>query len=540
MSKSLLSGAGAKGLALCLCLQLFCGGCRENHGNHLSGATSPYLRGQAGDPVDWYEWGEEALARAKKEDKPLLVSIGFSACHWCHVMERESFTDSSVARIMNERFVCIKVDREERPDVDQVYSTACQLITGSAGWPLNAFALPDGKPFFAGTYYSTAGWKNLLLKISDAYRDQRSKVELQARALANGVAEPGLSSGAGADSSAGAGPGPGAGPEPLFRGLYGKMDLSHGGLQGTPKFPNPSMLSFVLQYYFASKDTRALDAAMISLTNMALGGIYDQVGGGFARFATDSSWHIPHFEKMLGDNAALLSVYAHAYQITRDPFIKDILQGIMAFTERDLANGSGGYFSSVDADTKAGEGAYYSWTAEELRKELPDEYGLVADYFQVSAEGNWKDGRNILFADQTPVAFARSRHLDEATLSAKLNAARKRLLSARERREKPLVDKKILTSWNALLICGYLDAYAATGEAGCLRSAVGIGRFLETHAWQADGGLRHVVREERVSSGEAFLEDYAYLAEACLRLYELTFSRHWLDLAKRLADRAIS
>jgi uncharacterized protein len=326
----------------------------------------------------------------------------------------------------------------------------------------------------------------------------------------------------------------------LFRDLYRKMDLSHGGLQGTPKFPNPSMLAFSLQYYIASKDKRALDVAAISLTNMALGGIYDQVGGGFARYATDSLWQIPHFEKMLGDNAALVSVYAHAYQITHDPFFKDILRGIIAFTDRDLESPGGGYFSSVDADTKAGEGAYYSWSADELKKELPDEYGLVAAYFQVSAEGNWKDGRNILFAGQTPVAFAKARHLDEGSLSARLDVAKRRLLSVRERRERPMVDKKILTSWNALLIGGYLDAYAATGEAGYLSKALNTCRFLEMHAWQTDGGggLRHVVQEGGVF-GEAFLEDYAYLAEAYLRIYELTFSRHWLDLAKQLADRAI-
>ncbi len=347
-------------------LLVFLCSCSSKKQNHLSKASSPYLLEHADNPVNWYEWGDETLQLAKKENKPLLISVGYSSCHWCHMMEKESFMDTAAARIMNENFICIKVDREERPDIDQIYTNACQLISGNAGWPLNAFTLPDGKPFFAGTYYSKGSWISLLKQIGAAYKNQNNKVVLQAQTLSRGIATLEFSvltdsTGDIADTTT---------YQNLFENLYRKMDLSFGGLSGTPKFPNPSALEFLMQYYFFKKDKRALDVVTTTLTRMALGGIYDQIGGGFSRYSTDSLWHIPHFEKMLYDNAQLLSVYTHAYQLTGNEFFKKIVQEITGFVQRDLNNSGNGYFSSVNADTKDGEGEFYSWRSHELKNNL--------------------------------------------------------------------------------------------------------------------------------------------------------------------------
>ncbi len=521
------------GLSVILLVCPSCRGKRQDH-NRLSNASSPYLQAQARNPVDWYEWGDEALEAAKKEDKPLLVSIGYSSCHWCHVMEKESFMDTAVARLMNEDFICIKVDREERPDIDNVYTTACQLISGSSGWPLNAFALPDGKPFFAGTYYSRQSWTSLLTQIASAYHTQKGKVDLQAKSLANGIA--GLELSVLTDTAADLGDR--AAYRHLFEGLYGKMDLTFGGLKGNPKFPNPSSLDFLLQYYFLAKDKRALDAATVTLTKMALGGIYDQIGGGFARYSIDSLWHIPHFEKMLYDNAQLLSVYTHAYQLTHNPFFKRILQETAGFIQRDLRSPDGGYFCSLDADNKEGEGEFYTWTAGELRKILPGSYTQLAGYYHITEEGNWKDNKNVLFAGETPVQFALSKRLDPAGFSIQLDASRQVMLSERNKRERPSVDDKILTSWNAVLMTGYLDAYAALGNEGYLQNALGIARFLEKKMIRGDGGLWRVCKDGKASVN-GLLEDYAFFARACIRLYELTFDKHWLDRARQLAGSAI-
>jgi uncharacterized protein YyaL (SSP411 family) len=544
-----------------VCLLVF--SCTEKRECRLARASSPYLRAQAADPVDWYEWGDEALARARKENKPLLVSVGYASCHWCHVMERETFADTGVARLMNRNFVCIKVDREERPDIDKMYSAACQLISGNSGWPLNAFALPDGKPFFAGTYYSRQGWINLLGQIETAYRSQLNKIELQAQGLASAIGESGLGQGAGGDSArgvaaVGGGGSSGAGDDSArgvaavgdlgslsagrttwkrhFEEVYRKMDPVNGGMQGAPKFPMPAAMEFLLQYYVASGDKRALDAATNSLTRMALGGIYDQLGGGFARYAVDTAWHIPHFEKLLGDNAELLTVYAHAYQLTHDDLYKKVVLGIAGFVERDLGCGDGGYYSALNADTRAGEGEFYAWSAGELQSRLGAGYAPIADYYGVSEEGNWKADRNILIVRQRPERFAESRKIDTGLFATRLEAARVQLLLARDKREKPSVDKSIVTRSNAELLRAYLDGYAATGEPRLFQLAMKTALFLEKDRVQADGRLLHI-RGDGGAVTVGFLDDYAFLASAYVRLYELSFEKHWLQLAKRLADR---
>ena len=514
---------------------LFLCSCSSNKQNRLAKASSPYLQQHADNPVDWYEWGDEALQIAKKENKPLLISVGYSSCHWCHVMEKESFMDTAVARIMNENFICIKVDREERPDIDNIYTNACQLISGGSGWPLNAFALPDGKPFFAGTYYSKESWTSLLNRITAAYKQQNNKLVLQAHALTSGIANAELSFLK-----------PDEEPslvtkdhyQKLFDSLYQQMDSTNGGLKGAPKFPMPSTIEFLLQYHHLTDDKNALNAATNSLTQMALGGIYDHVGGGFARYATDSLWRIPHFEKMLYDNGQLMSVYAHAYQMNKDDFYKNIVKEIAAFVERDLAASEGGFYSSLNADTEAGEGEYYAWELKEIKKLIPQSADLISRYFNISDEGNWKDKKNILFATTTPAEFAATNNLSAVEFYNVLNAGKKTLFDERNKREKPATDQKILASWNALMLKGYADAYAALGDESFLNRAITNATFISKKMIDKDGHLWRNYTNGKTSV-DGFLDDYALLAKAFIRLYQVTFDVHWLNLAKQLTDYSI-
>jgi uncharacterized protein YyaL (SSP411 family) len=528
-------------LLLCsfVVLSMILCGCSEkqqDHQNRLQFASSPYLKEHADNPVDWYEWGEEALAKAKKENKPLLISIGYASCHWCHEMEKESFMDTAVARIMNEKFICIKVDREERPDIDQVYMNALQLLTGSGGWPLNAFALPDGKPFFAGTYYTKKNWISVLSEIAKAYQAKHELVVTQANALLNGIAEQDQLSVDTVQS-----------PNDkrrsleytgLYKAIYKEADLTNGGLSGSQKFPTPAYVEFLLQHYYITHQKESLNAAVTTLRKMALGGIYDHVGGGFARYATDSIWRVPHFEKMLYDNAQMISVYAHAYQLTNDVFYKDIMTGTIGFIEQTLASPTGGYFSSLNADTKAGEGAFYSWSKNDFGKATGND-GLVSDYFHVTQEGNWKPGANILYADKTPEEFAINRKLQPVQFSEQIAAARAELYRVRNQREQPSVDTKIITAWNCIMIKGFADAYAATGLEIYLEKAKRCAAFVEKNMVKQDGSvLRHFNDGKGYING--FLDDYAWAATAFARLYELDFDKHWLELSKRITDYAIS
>ena len=515
-------------------LLLFFCSCNPKKQNHLSKASSPYLLEHADNPVDWYEWGDEALQLAKKENKPLLISVGYSSCHWCHMMEKESFMDTAVGRIMNENFICIKVDREERPDIDIIYTNACQLISGSAGWPLNAFALPDGKPFFAGTYYSKESWTSLLKQIAAAYKNQKNKVVLQAQTLSKGIAT--LEFSVLTDTTANITDKKIY--QNIFENLYRKMDLSFGGLKGHPKFPIPTSLEFFLQYYFLEDDKRALDVVTTTLTRMALGGIYDQIGGGFARYSIDSLWRIPHFEKMLYDNAQLLSVYAHAYQLTGNEFFKKVVNEIIGFVQRDLDNSNNGYLSSVNADTKDGEGKFYSWSSAELQNKLSKNYNLIANYYNVSAKGNWKENNNVLFASETPELFAQKNNIQPELFFQQLTETKKTLFTVRNKREKPTVDDKVLTSWNALLMKGFLDAYAAIGDQSYLQKALSIARFFQNKMIQNNGRVWRNYKDGKTSTN-GFLDDYAFLSKGFIRLYQITFDKHWLDLSKQLSDYAI-
>jgi uncharacterized protein YyaL (SSP411 family) len=521
------------GAVFVLLILFGCSDAPRKQQNRLQFASSPYLKEHADNPVNWYEWGAEALNRAKQENKPLLISIGYASCHWCHEMARESFMDTSVARIMNENFICIKVDREERPDIDQIYMNALQLLTGDAGWPLNAFALPDGKPFYAGTYYPKKNWINLLMGISKAYTTKHNLVVTQAGALVNGIAEQEFSL---IDTGAVAVKKERPVYTTLYDSIYKQADLVNGGLKGVQKFPTPAFAEFLLQHYYITRNKESLKVATNTLNKMALGGIYDHVGGGFSRYSTDSSWHIPHFEKMLYDNGQMVSVYSHAYQLTKNDFYKNILIETLAFIEEALAAPGGGYYSSLNADTKDGEGEFYAWNKKEFSRVAGDDK-IIEDYFHVSKEGNWKPGSNILYASQTPVEFAVENKLNSGEFGIKLTNVKKSLVSERNKRAKPSVDTKIITAWNCIVLKAYADAYAATGIDMYLEKAKSCAAFIEKNMMGNDGSLkRNYINGKAVING--FLDDYAWAASAFLRLYEVSFDTHWLMLSKHVIDHA--
>ena len=528
-------------LALTMLLLVY--SCNSKTKNHLSNASSPYLKQHADNPVNWYEWGDEALQAAKKENKPLLISIGYASCHWCHVMEKESFMDTAVARIMNDNFICIKVDREERPDIDNIYMNACQLITGGdGGWPLNAFALPDGKPFYAGTYYSRQSWMNMLEKIAIAYKEQNKKIIEQAEALTKGIADPEFSL---LKNDSTAVPANKSSYQNLVDSVYKRLDLIYGGIKGSPKFPMPSALEFLLQSYNLTGEKNVLDAVTNTLTRMALGGIYDQAGGGFARYSTDSLWRIPHFEKMLYDNAQLMSVYAHAYQVTQNKLFKNVVNEIAAFVEKELTSPEGGFYSSINADTEEGEGEYYAWTYDEIKKVLDGpSFNSVTTYYNVSQEGNlpagqagWEKNKNILYAANTPDEFALTNNISPDNFNNLLLNAKKTLLAERNKRVKPATDDKILTAWNALMLKGYIDAYLALGDEAFLKKALSNAGFMAAKM-MADDRVHRNYKDGKVTI-DAFLDDYALLAKAYIRLYQATLDKHWLLLSQKLTNQAI-
>jgi uncharacterized protein len=514
-----------------------CSNRQQQKQNRLQHASSPYLQEHADNPVDWYEWSDEALSKATKENKPLLISIGYASCHWCHVMERESFMDTAVVRVMNESFVCIKVDREERPDLDNIYMHACQLLNnGEAGWPLNAFALPDGKPFFAGTYYSKETWLTLLKQISDSYKNKYSKVLLQANSITYGMIDSDsllLKTESTADlknkTSYGS----------IFQKTINQIDPVYGGIRGKQKFPTPSLWEYLLQYHYLSGDSLALKTACNTLDKMALGGLYDHLGGGFARYSTDSLWRVPHFEKMLYDNGQLISLYAHAYQLTGNEFYKTIFTETIDFIDRELTAASGGFYSSLNAETDGDEGGFYAWTNEAFTKAVGKENtALLAAYYHVTPQGNWEKKRNVLFATEQPATFAEMNKFDAGNFNILLNKARKTLFTERNKRKKPAVDDKILTAWNAIMLKAYLDAFTATGNDPYLQKALANAAFLEKNMIGNDGRLLRSYKDGKASV-DAFLDDYALLASAYLKLYQVTFNQQWLLLARKITDYAV-
>lgn len=492
--------------------------------NHLIKESSPYLLQHAHNPVDWHPWNEATLAKARKENKLLLVSIGYAACHWCHVMEAESFSDPEVAELMNEHFVCIKVDREERPDVDQIYMTAVQILTGRGGWPLNCVAMPDGRPFYGGTYFPRDRWLHFLKQVTDFIRKNPAETEEQANSLAEGIRREDMLTFQTEEKTYTT-----ADLDHIFEVWKPRMDLVKGGMDRAPKFALPAGYRFLLHYYFLTKNEEALTAAEVTLKNMARGGIYDQVGGGFARYSTDADWKVPHFEKMLYDNGQLVSLYAEAGQITADPMYERVVRETLEFVRREMTSPEGGFYSSLDADSEGREGKFYVWDLSEIRSVLGQDADWATAYYGVSEEGNW-EGVNILLRPKDHGPATRKQGFSGEEAEEKIREINKKLLAYRNKRIRPALDDKILTSWNGLMLRGYIDAYRAFGEKEFLDAAVQNARFILEKMKRDDGGLHHVY-----AGGEAsvngFLDDYAFFISALIALYQVTFSPEWLTEA---------
>jgi len=504
--------------------------------NHLAGQKSPYLLQHARNPVDWYPWSDEALAKATAENKLIVISVGYAACHWCHVMEHESFEDSTVAAVMNEHFVSIKVDREERPDVDDVYMTACQLVSQKGcGWPLNVIALPDGRPIWAGTYYPKAQWLRVLEQFQKLRTDDPAKMEEYAAGLTNALAERNDFSPVATDASTLSR----EERQAITTKLLQTIDYKEGGVTGAPKFPIPILYEFLLAEHFYTKDPKTLEAVTTTLDGMAAGGIYDHLAGGFARYSTDAQWKVPHFEKMLYDNGQLLSLYAHAYEVTGYKRYAEVVRESIAFLESSLSDKNGAFYASLDADTEGEEGLTYVWTAEEIETTLADEKLAAAfnDYYSVSKGGNW-EGHNILYRTQPVTALAKKHGFNtEGALEKALIGAKEKLLSVRDRRPQPGLDDKALTAWNALAITGFADAFRALGDEAYRQRAVKTGKFLRDNMLDADGRLNRNFKDGN-SAINAFLDDYALLAQAYIDLYQITFDATWLTTAERLTGYA--
>lgn len=504
------------------------------HTNALVNESSPYLLQHAHNPVNWYPWGEEALAKAEKENKMLLISIGYAACHWCHVMEHESFEDSIVANLMNKHFVCIKVDREERPDVDQIYMAACQLINQSGGWPLNAIALPNGKPFYAGTYYPKGDWMKVLNHFVQFYKEQPEKLQEAAQQITEGVAQSGN---VGLNLTP-----PTYTMEKLvtsFDTWKTGIDFKEGGFnRGRNKFPLPSAWNYLLRFSVLSNNQQALDATLTTLDKMAMGGIYDQLGGGFARYSTDAVWKAPHFEKMLYDNGQLVTLYAQAYQKTKNPLYKKVVYETLEWLAREMTSSEGGFYSSLDADSEGEEGKFYVWTASEMKVILGDDAALFMNYYNATEAGNWEHKKNILLRKKEDAQIAQKYQLNVETLQEKIANLKTKMLAKRAQRIRPGLDDKILTSWNALMLKGYLKAYRAFEEPKFLNAALKNATFLVDKTIGSDYKVSRNYKDGKTAI-TGFLDDYAFLISAFIELYQVTFEEVWLQKAKALTDHTI-
>ncbi len=487
--------------------------------NELIHETSPYLLQHAHNPVNWRAWNDASWQKAKEENKLVIISIGYSACHWCHVMEHESFEDTGVAKIMNENFICIKVDREERPDVDQIYMDAVQLISGRGGWPLNAIALPDAKPVYAGTYFPKENWKQVLNYFVDYWTNHREEAIKRAEDITHGIKQ--LDSFSPSSSTGTVFPDI---RHDIFKKFDNGWDYDKGGRRGAPKFPMPVNMQYLLRNYFYTKNEKTLKAVTVTLDNMLNGGIYDQVGGGFARYSVDSEWVIPHFEKMLYDNAQLISLYSEAYQLTKDERYKDVVYETLEFIEREMSDESGGFYSALDADSEGEEGKFYVWSEEELKKVLGNDFDEFKTVFNAreNFEGKINLTRNSKFKVQ----------------SSKLNEWRLKLLTERSKRVRPGLDDKVLTAWNALMLKGYVDAYKAFGEKAFLARALKSAGFLKTKMLQPDFSIKRNYKNGQVTIS-GFLDDYSFSCEAFLALYEITLDETWLALCKSISEYVI-
>ena len=505
--------------------------------NRLENETSPYLLQHAHNPVDWFPWGDEALQKAKKENKPILISIGYAACHWCHVMEKESFENEETAAIMNENFINIKIDREERPDLDNIYMDAVQTMTGSGGWPLNVFLTPEKKPFFGGTYFpprrafNRSSWPEVLVAVSNAFREKRDEIDKQAESLtarllaSNSLGDQRLTSGTDISKEK---------MDELFENLMKSADKAWGGFGKAPKFPQTFSIQFLLRYYNVTKNRDALNQACLSLDKMIQGGIYDQLGGGFARYSTDNEWLVPHFEKMLYDNALLISVLAEAYQVTKNERYREVIDQTIGFVKREMMNPLGGFYSALDADSESEEGKFYVWKFNEVVK-LVANAEIFSQFLDITQGGNW-EGKNILRVKTPAAEFARAKNISIEELRSVIENGRSVLFSERQKRIRPALDDKIILSWNALMNVALSKAFAATGNDEYRDLATINMEFLTTHFKNKSNEYFHRTWKNNQAKNFACLDDYAFLVQALLHLQEITGEVDWMFKAKDITE----
>jgi uncharacterized protein len=503
--------------------------------NSLIHETSPYLLQHAYNPVNWVPFSDEAFARAKKENKLVLISIGYSACHWCHVMEHESFEDQQVAEQMNRHFISIKVDREERSDVDMLYMQAVQLMTGQGGWPLNCFVLPDGRPFYGGTYFNKTQWLNVLQNLAHLQANDPKKISDYAEELTKGIQKAELIT---TQSKNGAAPGKSLLQKTVTK-WKSRLDNEQGGPNRAPKFPLPSNYQFLLRYAVLEKDQELMKHVDLTLTKMAFGGIYDQLHGGFARYSTDMTWKVPHFEKMLYDNAQLASLYTEAYTITKNTLYREIAIDILNFVETEWLHADGFFYSAYDADSEGEEGKYYVWNELDLKELLGDRYDLFSKYYEINTTGYWEHGNYILMRSPHIAETLAQFNLSPAQLQEKINACKAILRQEAKSRLKPGLDDKTITSWNALMCTAYAKAYLAFGDEKYRKIALGTANFLLTRLSKPDGSLYRTYKNGQARI-EGFLEDYAFVSEALIHCYLVAQDETYLEKAKQLVEYSLA
>ncbi|HRH99830.1 MAG TPA: thioredoxin domain-containing protein [Saprospiraceae bacterium] len=502
--------------------------------NHLINESSPYLLQHAHNPVDWYPWDDVALDKAKTERKIILVSIGYASCHWCHVMEKESFSDTAVARLMNQELVNIKVDREERPDIDNVYMTACQAANqnGACGWPLNVLCTPEGRPFWVGTYLSKQDWMNLIHSMTSSYNEDPNNMEKMASQIERNMRQINDGFVIAPEKTADA-----QLLEKAFSTILGQCDQIHGGRNSDLKFPLPVMWNFCLQYGLSYKNNYAVELAHLTARKMMNSGLYDQLSGGFARYATDAQWKVPHFEKMLYDNAQLISLYSALYKHNKNEDYRIKLNQTVQFMFSDFKNSESAYYSSYDADSDHEEGKYYTWTYSEMKTLLSSlpQFPLFEKLYQISEAGNWEHGRNVLHPAMSLGQIAKEAKQDEQSLRTKMNECHKILLEARKKRNKPALDDKVICSWNGLMLKALCDAYTATADENYFSQAKLLAQFLKTKMIKPDGSLFRIYKNGK-ASGSGFLDDYASVILGFQRMYELSFDEQYLNDAKPMLN----
>ncbi len=501
------------------------------HTNALIRETSPYLLQHAHNPVNWVAWSESVLQQAKAENKLVIVSVGYSACHWCHVMEHESFEDEKVAEIMNKHFVCIKVDREERPDVDMLYMTAVQLMNGQGGWPLNCFTLPDGRPIYGGTYFRKEQWINILLNLSGLYEENPERVMQYATELTNGLQQAELINTKQYETKQ-------LSREVLTKCLLNwekRFDNELGGPMKAPKFPLPNNYSFLLKHAHLSHNQKLLKHVDLTLNKMACGGIYDQLGGGFARYSTDVHWKIPHFEKMLYDNAQLVTLYCEAYRLTKNNLYKQIVEETLSFVEREWLSKENGFFSALDADSEGEEGKYYVWQKEELQHLLGKDFELFADFYGVNAIGYWEHDNYVLMRNENVTEILLKHQLKDESLNSIIKKCNTVLLKERKKRVKPGLDDKVLTAWNALMCKAYGEAYLTFKNPAYKIIALKNAEFLRQKMVKSDFSMFRNFKNGKANIN-AFLDDYAFTIDAFIQTYIISLDENWLNLSKNLCD----